>query len=801
MAATLTATHLACYHCGDDCPEHPSTPGDKAFCCDGCKTVYQLLSENGLCTYYDLEQNPGLKIKARSQERFVYLDNAEIANQLLDFNEGEIAKISLYIPKIHCSSCIWLLENLYKLESGIVASRVNFLKKEVNVTFRKSEIGLRRIVEVLDSFGYTPDINLGNYTKKQTSSTNRSLVYKIGIAGFCSSNIMLLSFPDYFGLDGVRESAFAGLFGYLNLALALPVIFYAASDYFVSAFKGLANKVLNLDVPIALGMAAIFLRSVYEVVLHIGPGYFDSLTGLIFFLLIGKWYQSRTYNSFSFERDYESYFPVAITKVFAGREQAVPIKDLKEGDEIIVRSNEIVPADALLIEGQALVDYSFVTGESTPVAKEVGQLIYAGGRQVGSAIRLTTQKDVSQSYLLQLWSKDVFKKQSDAYLSSFVLNFSKYFTFGTLVVALLTFAYWYVVDPSKVLFAVTSVLLVACPCALALSLPFALGNCLRLLAKHGLYLKNADTVEKLSEIDTIVFDKTGTITEPEAELVDYVGMPMRSDEMLWVKSAVAQSTHPLSQVVNKHLDGNTLTPSFYSEIPASGIYCKVAGHEVKVGGASFVGATHDNQINESRMHVAIDGEVKGFYSVKNKYRNGLEPLLKGLASKYELHLLSGDNDSEKERLKHVFPNQHHLLFAQKPADKLHYIEYLQQRGKKVMMLGDGLNDAGALKAADVGISVSEDVYNFSPACDGILEGKQLKCLTQFLTFAQSGVKVIKLSLGLSLVYNALGLYFAVTGQLSPLVAAILMPLSSVTVVGFVVLVTGWLGRRRLVSGK
>jgi Cu+-exporting ATPase len=794
MAETIVKKNAKCYHCGDDCKNNLVMAEDKPFCCEGCKTVYELLNESGMCAYYDLENNPGVKIKIKSQERYAFLDNGDISNKLLNFYDENTARVTFYIPKMHCVSCIWLLENLHKLKEGITLSRVDFVRHELNLTYNKKIISLRTIVELLDSIGYTPEINLENYEKQKVKESNKSIFYKIGLAGFCSGNIMLFSFPEYFGMGEIADNSFLNLFRYINIVLSLPVILYSAQDFFISAYAGLKHKQLNLDVPIALGITSIFLRSIYEVIMHIGPGYFDSLTGLVFFMLIGKWFQTKTYNSFSFERDYKSYFPVSTIRIKDGIEKPIPLKELKVGDKILVRNNEIIPADSVLISDHADINYSFVTGESRIVSKKKDELIFAGGKQEGESILLKVEKEISQSYLLQLWNKEVFKKENNAYLSSFVLSFSKYFTFGTILIALGTCIWWTITDPDKILFSVTSVLLVACPCALALSLPFALGNSLSKLGKKGFYLKNSDTVEKISEIDTIVFDKTGTLTQSDASTVDFVGAALNQNLLTYIKSATRQSTHPLSRIIYNYIQAESIQTEHFTEIPSKGIFCLVAGNQIELGSAFWVGLEEENDVNESRVYFSLNGIIKGYFIIRNKYRNDLYKMFNSLR-KYELHLLSGDNDQEKEFLKHYFYKPGHIHFQQNPVDKLNYIQALKSSGKKVLMLGDGLNDAGALKAADVGVSVSEDVYSFSPSCDGILEGNNLIGLGAFIDFSKKTILIIKASLVLSLLYNIAGLFFAVQGMLTPLIAAILMPLSSITVVLFVVLATNITAKR------
>ena len=372
---------VSCYHCGEECQDEIKAH-EKSFCCTGCKTVFEILTENGLDDYYDYESNPGLTMKLRDSQKYLFLENEEIAETLLDFSEKDIARVTLYIPSIHCSSCIWLLENLYKLHPAVLESRVNFMRREASVTFNKEQLSLKELSYLLDNLGYGPLISWDSKNRKKKKKIFGPLQMKLGIAGFCFGNIMLLSFPEYFGFE-IADGGFKTFFSYLNLLLALPVLLYSSVDYLRSAYKGLRQKMVNIDVPIALGIIALFTRSSYEVLASVGPGYFDSFTGLIFFLLIGRWFQDKTYENLSFERDYKSYFPLAISKVTGEDSEVVPIQDLKNGDIVKVRNNEIIPADCILISPKTDIDYSFVTGEETPVRKEKGEVIFAGGRQKG----------------------------------------------------------------------------------------------------------------------------------------------------------------------------------------------------------------------------------------------------------------------------------------------------------------------------------------------------------------------------------------------------------------------------------
>jgi len=784
-----------CAHCGDDCGIDPIVFKEEHFCCEGCKTVYEIFQTNDLCDYYELNDRPGIKTETEKlNEKYAFLDANEVKTKLLDFTDGTIEKVKFFTPKIHCSSCIWLLENLQKLDAGVSYSIVNFPKKEVTVTYNNTKTSLKKLVVLMATIGYEPQINLASKKQLSLKNKNRSVSIKIGVAGFCFGNIMLMSFPDYLdSSDGLGE--FAQLFGYFNILLVLPIVFYSAQEYFVSAFKGLRSKNLNIDVPIALGIVVLFLRSVYEIISQTGSGYLDSLAGLVFFLLIGKWYQGKTYKALSFDRDYTSYFPLALNRIKNGVEEVILADHIEPEDELFIRNNELIPVDGELINGIANIDYSFVTGESNPIHKSIGEKLYAGGRQIGEGILVKASKKVSKSYLTELWNQEIFDKQKDHGFKNILDRFSQYFTGGILLVALFTGLYWYFVNPALIFTSVTAVLIVACPCALALSLPFALGNSMRVLGKFGVFVKSTDTVEKLASISAIVFDKTGTITQSQQSRVSFSGKGLTREEKSYIRSVVKNSTHPLSMAIYQFIDEPALQVFDFVEVAGKGIAGMVNNNHILVGSASFTKAVKENaDQNKSRVYVTINNEQRGFFEIKKEYRKGLKSLLNKLKANLQIHMLTGDGEGEKSYLEKLFPQPKNLRFNQTPEQKLNYINQLNLTGKSTLMIGDGLNDAGALQAAKVGISISDDVYTFSPACDVIMDSKAFEKLNAMMVFSQKSMQVVKVSLVLSILYNLVGLFFAVQGLLSPLFAALLMPFSSVTVVGFVVLMTNYFQR-------
>ena len=783
----------SCYHCGNDCESDKIEFNALLFCCNGCKTVYEILNANDLTCYYDLETAPGT-IPADIKGKYNYLENEEIVEKLLEFDDGSVSVVEFYIPSIHCSSCIWVLENLSKLNDGVSTSMVNFPKKTVRITFKKETTNLKELVELITSIGYEPYISLEDADAK-TSKIDKTLIYQVAIAAFSFGNVMLLSFPEYFQVDGYWLEKYKHLFRWIMLLMSVPVVFYSAKDYFISAYKGIKYKMLNIDVPIALGISVLFIRSSVEVIFDLGSGFFDSLTGLVFFLLLGKIFQQKTYNFLSFERDYKSYFPIAVTVLKDGVEKNIAVKDIEKGDRLLIRNEELIPVDGILINGNAHIDYSFVTGESVPVEKRSGDKIFAGGKQTSGAIEMEVVNTIAQSYLTQLWSNDVFDNKDTKSIKSLTDRISKYFTYVILLIAFVAGVFWYFYDPRMAVNVVTAVLIIACPCALALSAPFAIGNMLRIFGYRKFYLKNADTIERLSKVDTVVFDKTGTITANDSSRISYDGEELSKGELKALKSVLRASNHPLSRGLYNNLEiESSLDVDEFEEVLGKGILAAADNQKFKLGSASFLGVS-SKALNETAIHIEIDGTYKGKYSFRNSYREGTSDVFKELAESYNLVILSGDNEGEKVYLEGVLPQGTEMLFNQKPESKLAIIKEMQENGKNVMMVGDGLNDAGALAQSNVGVAISEDVNVFSPACDAILDAKQFDQIPRFLRLTKGTIKVIKASFVISFMYNIIGMYFALTGQLTPVVAAILMPLSSISIVAFVTALTNYISRK------
>ncbi len=776
-----------CFHCGQPIENERIEFDEKVFCCNGCQSVYEILNLHNLGNFYEFNKSSGIRPNSDDTTQFDYLDAEDVFNKVVDFHEGGTTLVTFKIPVIHCSSCIWLLESLNTINPKIKYSQVNFTRKTVQIAYKSDELKLSELAKFLTNFGYKPVINLETADKKK-ETLDKSLLIKLAIAGFAFGNSMFLSFPEYVGGNDVWMENYKHLFRITLLILATPVVFYSAIDYYKSAWYGLKNKIINIDVPIVIGIIMLYGRSIYEIATDYGGGYFDTLCGLLFFMLLGKTFQKRTYNSLSYDRDYKSFYPIAVTKIdFNGKQDNILLSDLKVGDRIMVRNQEIIPVDSILIKGEANIDNSFITGEAALVSKKTGDKIFAGGKQSGPILELEVIKNVDQSYLTQLWNKEAFKK-TETGLDTITNKISKYFTIVILTITAIAAIYWSQENFEKMFQVVAAILIIACPCALALSAPFTFGHIMRILGRNKFYVKDTLTIERLSKIDSLVFDKTGTITESKKSNINYLGQNISEFDLKNIKSLLKNSNHPLSKSLYDYIDveDEYLLIENFVEISGKGYSASARGKLYKIGSASFTGQKSENL--ETAVFVQVGDEFLGKYIFKNEYRKDLLTLFKHLKS-YQINILSGDNASEEQQLKTMIPNVSQMRFNQSPEDKLEFIQELQNQNHKVAMLGDGLNDAGALKQSDVGIAIADDTNAFTPSSDVIMDGSKIPELDKYLKFSKDAISIVKLTFAISLFYNIIGVTFAVMGKVSPLFAAIIMPISSISVVAFTTLST------------
>lgn len=782
-----TSTGQTCYHCGDKCTDTIIMSDSKPFCCEGCKLVYEVLNSNELCNYYDLNNHPGLKQKLQlRQDRFAFLDLPEMREQIIRFTDGKQSHVSFFIPQMHCSSCLWLLENIRKVDPGIVYSRVNFPQKEIFIVFNESETTLRKVVELLATIGYEPHLEYKKDQEKARPVANKLRVVKIGLAGFCFANIMMLSLPEYLSGGKVQEPLINMVFTGLIGLLSLPVIFYAAQEFFISAWKSLKAGIVNIDVPIALALIITYTRSWYEIGAGLGNGYMDSVSGIVFFMLIGRFIQDKSYQALSFDRNYRSFFPIAVNVVSQNQVVPTAIEKINKDDRIIIHHQEIVPVDGEIVEGQGALDYSFVTGESEIIPKSTGDFVYAGAKQMGGSLQIKVHRPVSQSYLTSLWNKEVFTREKGNKIRDIDV-WSQYFSIFVLVLALGAAAFWWFRGETVLMWnALTTILIVACPCALLLAANFTNGHALKILARNKFFIRHPDVLDNLPKTTHIVFDKTGTLTKNKDHELAYQGHPLDPDQIRRLAALARQSNHPLSQALFQHLSssGTHVDVEHFRQLDGQGIEGWIEEHHLRIGSANYLRLDQTTKLDDgSEIHVQEDKHYLGYFSVKHAFREGMQEVLSQLRPRYTLAVLSGDHDGQAAMLAPLVGSFQALHFNHSPEQKLEFVRGLQTaKDQKVLMIGDGLNDAGALKQSDVGIAVTENKNNFTPACDAILDGSMFSKLPRLLRFVQQSRSIISLIFVYSLVYNIIGGYFALSGTLTPVIAAILMPASSLSII-------------------
>ena len=797
MTEGLSKQQHTCYHCGAKTRHFIELDGH-SFCCHGCELVYSLLRDQDLCQYYDLNAQPGNRqSEASSNAAFEFLKVPSLMQKLLLFESEEEQRMRFYLPQVHCSSCLYVLEKLHKLISGVKSAHLDFERKELLVSWDSRIVSAYEIACKLNELGYAPYFSLADNEvldgAKNANPANLRLM-RMGVAGFGFGNIMLLSFPEYLS-EASSLGRFAPYFQYLAFGLSLPVMFYSAQEFYRLAWAGLRKRYLNIDLPIVLALFVTFFRSLYEVFVVGGNGYWDSLTGIVFFMLVGRYLQDRTQYALNYDRQFESHFPLAVSQWKSGVESPIAIGDLKPQMEIILRDGDLLPVDARLLSEKAQLDYSFVSGESLPQSQSLGSWCYAGARLLGASARFQVEKEMSQSYLISLWQQSENASESNTEQSEDdqVQHWSQWFSLGVILLALAAGLYWFAMGSDRWLEVVSSVLIVACPCTLLLAVTFANGHALARLARAGLFVKNGKVLAHLADSDTVIFDKTGTLTEAHHPQMHYQGRDLSEDEWDSVAAVAAESVHPYARAVSRHLDRVRVPVEQVRNVPGQGVEARTPVGWIQLGSSGFL---QNEQVPKGSIGISINGEYFGAWVFQSRYREGLGGLFLRLSERFSLGLLSGDSPAEKVQLQELLSPVHlPMEFQQQPHDKVRAIEALAIKGKQVVMVGDGLNDAAALSRAKVGIAVTEAQGQFTPASDAVLSASSLNQLDRMFAVARDSRKVIRLAFFISILYNLVGLSFAVSGQLEPVVAAILMPASSISMIIITVVGVGVSARR------
>ena len=780
-----TIIDISCSHCGQSCNQEISID-NHFFCCNGCFSVFKIIQEHGLCKYYDFEKLRNKKInRAVAGDKFTFLDNQEIIQKWVKkINEKNYA-VEFRIPSLHCSSCIWLIEKLPVIEENILMARVDFERKTILVKFNE-QFSLRKTVELLNSIGYPPQITNSNSLLDNKIIEEKKIfktrLIKLGVAGFCFANIMMMSLPEYFSSKGSDPFISNLPFGWINFVLSLPVFFYCASEFYLPAIKSIRNRFLSIDIPVFIAVLVTFIRSIYELSFGISQGYFDSMSGIVFFMLVGRVLQDRLYQPVSFNKQLDEFIPVSISKInHDNSETEVPVSSLLIGDKIKLRHDEILPVDSVLISDYALMNESFISGESDPVSYQYGQMIFAGGCNSGGIAIFKVSEIMNSGYLRMIWNDSTQDKSyAYRYNNSYVHRVSKNFTFILIVLASIAFFIHSFESWQLAFNALTTVLIVACPCVLLLSHTFTYGFMLMHFQKFGIYFKNAFVIEDIAMANHIVFDKTGTILQPEKS-VNWIGQNLNDFEKQIIFSLANQSSHYKSNQIAQYFKLIESTPVVnFKESRGEGVSGYIGSNFIEIGSSNFVLGAN----NDEFTYVKINGNLMGKFEFNTIAVPYCHEIIKQLHTrKTKISVLSGDNNRDFLFLKKIIPFGSYFWFNKKPNQKANVIKDLQEQGDKVAMIGDGINDNNALLMANVGIALTNSSTGFIPSCDVVVSNKPLSKLPALFQLAKASKRIILIAFCFALMYNSVGLYFALSGTLSPGIAAILMPLSTLTIIG------------------
>lgn len=808
---------LICTHCLQPCEDELIKDEHGQFCCHGCQTAYQLINAQGLCDYYEIAERRQ-SLKGRTSDallnQYKQLDDEAIARKLGLFIQASGQSVfKFYCPEINCASCIYLLNQLPDLANGVVMSRTSFTDRTVTVWFKPADIRLSEIAIVMAKIGYAPAINAlsgqSDTSNERTSLPSRQLLGRLVIAGFVAGNTMMLSFPAYLGLDEALAQEFDWLFKSLSIALSLPLMLYCARPWFSNSWRDLKNGRLHVDVPIAVGILALFSRSLVDILSGSGTGFLDSLAGLVFLLLIGTWLQNRYMEGLSVAQKFESYLPLTTTVLNQDGSAAVKlVAELVKDDQISIKAGETLPADLhILTAEQAFIDNSFLTGEAELQPASKGDQALAGARLASGTLTGVVTAKPSESYLTSLWNaslSDTSQKEQD---TTFTALFVRYFTVITLSLATAAWFYWGTDNLPMAWQSFTAVLMVACPCALTLALPFATSEAAQALAKAGLFVKDARVVERLAHIRQIAFDKTGTLTEPQQiRWFDQLGQQTKPDQDTrnLIAAAAKASTHPLLQAIADRLGepDQLITLQEVVSIQGKGMTCQTLQHQYRIGSPAFLGhrLNHDAEQLKHQSVVGIerDGNFIGYFLIGQALKTGIDQMLKGISASYQINVLTGDHLAGASLVTETIQSdQIKVLANQQPADKLAFIKAAQDHQQPIMMVGDGINDGPAMRTANVGLAIVPRGKYFHPTADALTLADQLTALPKWLTFSKKTLNMVRIGLAVSLFYNALAYYWAITGFLTPVVAALFMPLSSLSVVALTVLLTKYQARQLL----
>jgi len=790
--AEITSPHVvertACVHCGLDVPSGAFQPdAAQQFCCAGCRTAYAILHEHGLDRYYDFAEQRGapVRVTGRSYEEF---DHPAFHELYVRTRVDGLSEVELYLEGVHCASCVWLVERVPLIVRGVASTELEIRRSMARVIWDQSAVPLSVVARRLESLGYPPHPFRGVARDAIRRREDRAMLVRIGVAGAIAVNTMLAALALYSGWLGGMEHEYERFFRWISFALVTPALLWPGRVFFSSAIAALRARSLHMDVPIALALGAGYVQGAINTVRDNGPVYFDGLAMLTFLLLVGRYLQQRGQRAAadSAELLYSLTPSTARVVDIDGGIRELPPQALVPGMIIDVRAGESFGADGVVVSGRTQIDSSLLTGESRPVTAGEGERVFAGTVNIAAPIRVQVEESGETSRVAKIMRQVEESSRRRAPVVATANRLAGYFVGAVLVLAAITFVAWWFVDSARAVDNAIALLIVTCPCALALSTPLAVSVAIGRAARAGVFVKGGDALEQLATPGRLVLDKTGTITEARTALVAWDGPD-------WVKPLVLAleegSSHPIAAAFRAAWPNVDTTPARDSVHGiGGGIEGRVDGRCVVVGSPRFVhararGDARVIDVSLTPVLVAVDGEIVAAAGIGDPVRaDAADSIARLESSGWSIAILSGDAPSVVRAVGEcVGVDADSCTGGASPETKLETIEAARARGP-VVMVGDGINDAAAIAAASVGVGVHGGAEACLASADVYLTKPGLSTLVQLTEGAARTMRVIRRNLAFSLIYNLIGAALAMRGQLTPLVAAILMPASSLTVV-------------------
>jgi len=795
-AGTVPRADVLCAHCGLLVPEGlVDDSAERQFCCTGCHTAFTILHEHGLDSYYGFAERREAPVRAsgRSYEEF---DHPAFAQLYVTTTAEGLARTELYLEGVHCASCVWLVERMPLLQTGVVRAELDVRRSLAVVEWDASATPLSAVARALDVLGYPPHPFRGVARADMRRREDRAMLVRIGIAGAIAVNVMLLALALYSGELNGMESRYTTFFRWLSFAITVPSFVWPGRVFFTGAWAALRTKSLHMDLPIAIALAAGFVRGGINTVTGNGPIYFDGLAILIFALLVGRFLQQRGQRMAADAAELlHAIAPSTARIVDQGTDTVrdIPAEALLPGMVLDVRAGETFAADGVVIRGSSSVNAALLTGESRPASVVEGATVFAGTLNVEAPLRVRVEQAGETSRIAKLLRQVEESARRRAPIVQMANRMAGIFTAIVLVAAVATFVIKTQLNAPAALDDAIALLIVTCPCALALATPLAITVAVGRAAGNGMLIKGGDALELLSKPGVLVLDKTGTITEGRTALTSWTGPE-------WVKPLVLAleegSSHPLADGFRRAWPGLEVPlVSQARHVTGGGLEGVIDGRLVCVGSPRFI-AERTTQVDpvvlaamdsvdrtQTPVHVTVDGVLIAIAGLGDRIREDALVSLQQLRARgWRTVMLSGDAPdvvASVGRALHFEAQD--AIGAASPEDKLAFIERCKQQGT-VVMVGDGVNDAAAIAAASVGIGVHGGAEACLATADMYLTKPGLGALVELTEGARRTMRVIRRNIAFSIAYNVLGAGMAVAGMLTPLIAAILMPTSSITVV-------------------